>query len=94
MIGGDGHEFGQWSKTIWAMLPRWSLTDPSGRPLLADCLRSNPSKARRSSQVRYIIKIFNSIVLLRSPSKEQSHFSNSVSLLKSVSDLSHIIFTT
>ena len=27
------------------MLPRWSLTDPSGRPLLADCLRSNPSEA-------------------------------------------------
>ena len=32
------------------MLPRWSLTDPSGRPLLADCLRSNPSKARKSSK--------------------------------------------
>ena len=26
------------------MLPGWSLTDPSGRPLLADCQRSNPSK--------------------------------------------------
>ena len=25
------------------MLPRWSLTDPSGRPLLPDCLHSNPS---------------------------------------------------
>ena len=32
------------------MLPRWSLTDPSGRPLLADCLRSNPSKALKSSK--------------------------------------------
>ena len=32
------------------MLPRWSLTDPSGKPLLADCLRSNPSKARKSSK--------------------------------------------
>ena len=30
------------------MLPRWSLTDPSGRPLLADCQRSNPSKALKS----------------------------------------------
>ena len=27
------------------VLPRWYLTDPSGRPLLADCQRSNPSKA-------------------------------------------------
>ena len=26
------------------MLPRWYLTDPSGRPLLADCQHSNPSK--------------------------------------------------
>ena len=26
------------------MLPRWSLTDPSGRPLLADCQHSNSSK--------------------------------------------------
>ena len=39
------------------MLPRWSLANPSGRPLLADCLRvicirSNPSKAQSSkSQV-------------------------------------------
>ena len=32
------------------MLPRWSLTDPSGRPLLADCLRSNSNKARKSSK--------------------------------------------
>ena len=30
------------------MLPRWSLTDPSGRPLLADCQRPNPSKALKS----------------------------------------------
>ena len=34
--------------SIPPMLPRWSLTDPSGRPLLADCLRSNPSKALKS----------------------------------------------
>ena len=33
------------------MLPRWSLTDPSGRPLLADCQRSNPSKALKWSEV-------------------------------------------
>ena len=26
------------------MPPRWSMTDPSGRPLLGDCQRSNPSK--------------------------------------------------
>ena len=32
------------------MLPRWSLTDSSGRRLLADCLLSNPSKARKSSK--------------------------------------------
>ena len=32
------------------MLPRWYLTDPSERSLLADCLRSNPSKARKSSK--------------------------------------------
>ncbi len=30
------------------MLPRWSLTDPSGLPLLADCQRSNPIKAPMS----------------------------------------------
>ena len=36
------------------MLPRWSLTDPSERYLLADCLRSKPSKALKSSlQVKY-----------------------------------------
>ena len=35
------------------MLPRWSLTDPSGRPLLADCQRSNPSKALKSSKSSY-----------------------------------------
>ena len=34
------------------MLPRWYLTDPSGRPLLADCQRSNPSKALKSSKSR------------------------------------------
>ena len=33
------------------MLPRWSLTDSSGRPLLADCQRSNSSKALKTSQV-------------------------------------------
>ena len=27
------------------VLHRWSLTGPCGRPLLADCQRSNPSKA-------------------------------------------------
>ena len=44
------------------MLPRWSLTDPSGRPLLADCLRSNPSKVRKSSEVT-ICYILNSLTL-------------------------------
>ena len=42
-----------------SMLPRWSLTYPGGRPLLADCLRSNPSKARKSSKslcpVQYVL---------------------------------------
>ena len=32
------------------MLPRWYLTDPSGRPLLTDCQRSDPSKAVKSSK--------------------------------------------
>ena len=32
------------------MLPRWSLTDPSGSSLLADCQRSNPSKALKSNK--------------------------------------------
>ena len=32
------------------MLPIWSLPDPSGRPLLADCQRSTPSKALKSSK--------------------------------------------
>ena len=32
------------------MLPRWYFTLPSGRPLLADCQRSNPSKALKSSK--------------------------------------------
>ena len=40
------------------MLPRWSLTDPSGRPLLADCLRSNPSKALKSSQVTECLQMY------------------------------------
>ena len=33
-----------------SMPPRWSMTDPSGRPLLADCQRSNPSMALKSSK--------------------------------------------
>ena len=32
------------------MLPRWSMTDPGGRPLFADCQRSNPSMALKSSK--------------------------------------------
>ena len=35
-----------------SMLPRWSLTDPSGRPLFADCQRSNPSKALKEGLYR------------------------------------------
>ena len=31
-----------------SMPHRWSMTDPSGRPLFADCQRSNPSMARQS----------------------------------------------
>ena len=41
------------------MLPRWSLTDPSGRTLLADCLRSNPNKALKS----ILANVFEAIVL-------------------------------
>ena len=37
------------------MLPGWSLTDPSGRPLLADSHISNPSKALKTSQVNSIL---------------------------------------
>ena len=37
------------------MLPRWSLTDPSGRPFLVDCQRSNPRKALKSSRVKRFI---------------------------------------
>ena len=33
-----------------SMPPSWSMTDPSGRPLFADCQRSNPSMALKSSQ--------------------------------------------
>ena len=32
------------------MLPRWSMTGPSGRPVFADCQRSNPSMALKSSK--------------------------------------------
>ena len=35
-----------------SMPPRWSMTDPSGRPLFADCQRSNPSMALKSSKSR------------------------------------------
>ena len=38
------------------MLPRWSVTDPSGMPLLADCQRSNPNKA----SILFIFNIFES----------------------------------
>ena len=31
-----------------SMPPSWSMTDPSGRPLFADCQRSNPSMALKS----------------------------------------------
>ena len=37
-----------------SMPPRWSMTDPSGRPLFADCQRSNPSMALKSSKSRYV----------------------------------------
>ena len=32
------------------MLPRWSLTDPSGRSLFADCQRSNPEQVKSSTE--------------------------------------------
>ena len=35
-----------------SMPHRWSMTDPSGRPLFPDCQRSNPSMALKSSQVK------------------------------------------
>ena len=35
-----------------SMLPRWSLTDPSGRPLFADCQRSDPSRALKGALYR------------------------------------------
>ena len=37
-----------------SMPHRWSMTDPSGRPLFADCQRSNPSMALKSSQVQLV----------------------------------------
>ena len=37
-----------------SMPPSWSMTDPSGRPLFADCQRSNPSMALKSSQVSQV----------------------------------------
>ena len=33
-----------------SMPPIWSMTDPSGRPLFADCQRSNQSMALKSSK--------------------------------------------
>ena len=33
-----------------SMPHRWSMTDPSGRPLFPDCQRSNPSMALKSSK--------------------------------------------
>ena len=33
-----------------SMPPSWSMTNPSGRPLFADCQRSNPSMALKSSK--------------------------------------------
>ena len=33
-----------------SMPPRWSMIDPSGRPLFADCQRSNPSMALSQSK--------------------------------------------
>ena len=37
------------------MLSRWYLTDYSGRSLLADCQRSNPSKALKSSKSSFML---------------------------------------
>ena len=36
-----------------SMPPSWSMTDASGRPLFADCQRSNPSMALKSSKSSY-----------------------------------------
>ena len=38
-----------------SMPQRWPVTDPSGRLLFADCQRSNPSMALKSSQVSQVI---------------------------------------
>ena len=38
-----------------SMPPSWSMTDPSGRPLFADCQRSNPSMALKSSKSSQVI---------------------------------------
>ena len=37
-----------------SMPPRWSMTDPSGRPLFADCQRSNPIMALKSSKSSFL----------------------------------------
>ena len=41
-----------------SMPPRWSMTDPSGRPLFADCQRSNPSMALKSSKSSPLVELF------------------------------------
>ena len=45
-----------------SMSHRWSMTDPSGRPLFADCQRSNPSMAL--SQVSQVTFSFLSYTLI------------------------------
>ena len=50
-----------------AMLPRWCLTDPSGRPLLADCQRSNLRKALKSITQVYIFMTVQYNILLFDP---------------------------
>ena len=39
-----------------SMPPSWSMTDPSGRPLFADCQRSNPSMALKSSKSSHVLR--------------------------------------
>ena len=56
-----------------SMPPRWSMTDPSGRPSFADCQRSNPSMALNSSQVSRMIGQMSLIALTGNPTYFSLH---------------------
>ena len=44
-----------------SMLPRWSMTDPNGRSFFADCQRSNPSMALKSSKSSTKLNLIGSL---------------------------------